>query len=80
LTYDVEHQDIVIVIGPDGHERWLVDGTPRVPGPSSVPAPMQSFLSADGRANMTAAPDPSWTPQDVEAAIAYVTGHPVGAA
>ena len=77
LTYDVEHQDIVFVIGPDGHERWLVDGTPRVSGPSPVPAPLQSFLSADGRANETAPPDPSWTPQDVEAAIAYVTGHPV---
>lgn len=78
LTYDVEHQDIVIVIGPDGHERWLVDGTPRVSGASPVPTALQSFLSADGRANETAPPDPSWTPQDVEAAIAYVTGRPLG--
>jgi cytochrome oxidase Cu insertion factor (SCO1/SenC/PrrC family) len=78
LTYDVQHQDIVFVLGPDGHERWLVDGTPRVSGPSSVPAPLQSFLSGEGRANESAPPDPSWTPQDVEAAVTYVTGRPVG--
>ena len=77
LTYDVDHQDIVIVSGPDGHERWLVDGTPRVSGPSSVPSTLQSFLTADGRANESAPPDPSWTPADVEAAVAYVTGHPI---
>jgi protein SCO1/2 len=77
LTYDIDHQDVVIVIGPDGHERWLVNGTPSISTPSSVPSTLQSFLSEDGLANESAPPDPSWTAADVEAAIAYVTGHPV---
>jgi protein SCO1/2 len=74
LTYDVDHQDVVIVIGPDGHERWLVNGMPRLPASAAVPAPLESFLNGAGLANQAAPPDPSWTPQDVLAAIAYVTG------
>jgi len=78
LTYDIDHQDVVIVLGPDGHERWLINGTPAVREPSAVPSTLQRFLSEDGLANETAPPDPSWTPVDVEAAITYVTGHRVG--
>jgi protein SCO1/2 len=78
LTYDIDHQDVVIVLGPDGHERWLINGTPAVREPSVVPSTLQSFLSEDGLANETAPPDPTWTPADIEAAITYVTGHQVG--
>jgi protein SCO1/2 len=78
LTYDVDHQDVVIVIGPDGHERWLVNGTPSIPGPSAVPSTLQSYLSDDGLANESAPPDPSWTVADVDAAIAYITGRRLG--
>jgi protein SCO1/2 len=78
LTYDIDHQDVVIVLGPDGHERWLINGTPAGREASAVPSTLQGFLSADGLANETAPPDPSWTPADVEAAITYVTGHQVG--
>jgi len=72
LTYDVDHQDVVVVIGPDGHERWLIDGTPKVSSPSTVPAPLQSFLNDDGHANETAPADPTWTPADVVSAVRYV--------
>ena len=72
LTYDVDHQDVAVVIGPDGHERWLIDGTPKVSGPSAVPAPLQSFLNDDGHANETAPADPTWTPADVVSAVQYV--------
>jgi cytochrome oxidase Cu insertion factor (SCO1/SenC/PrrC family) len=74
LTYDVDHQDIVFVLGPDGHERWLVDGTPRVPAKGLVPSTLQSFLNPDGLANETAPPDPYWTPKDVTQAVALVSG------
>jgi len=77
LTYDVDHQDVVIVIGPDGHERWLVNGTPHVSTSEAVPPTLQGFLNDDGLANETAPADPSWTPADVEQAIAFVSGHPV---
>ena len=74
LTYDVDHQDLVFVIGPDGHERWLVNGTPSVTSPGLVPRRLDSFLNAMGHSNESHAPDPSWTPADVVAAIAVVSG------
>ena len=37
-----------------------------------MPSTLQSFLTADGRANESAPPDPSWTPADVEAAVADI--------
>lgn len=77
LTYDVEHQNIVYVLGPDGHIKWLVDGSPNVAG-GSLPATLQKFLSAQGIANQKSVADPNWTSADVNAAIAYVTGKPVG--
>jgi len=72
LTYDVDHQDVVIVIDSHGHERWLVDGTPRIAAPSSVPTPLQSFLNEDGHRNETAPADPTWTAADVVSAVQYV--------
>ena len=78
LTYDIDHQDVVIVIGPDGHERWLVNGTPSVTTPSGVPPTLQSFLSDEGLKNESAPADPSWTAADVEAALTYVTGTQIG--
>jgi len=32
LAYDVAHQDLVFVLGPNGHERWADDGTPDTRG------------------------------------------------
>jgi cytochrome oxidase Cu insertion factor (SCO1/SenC/PrrC family) len=72
LTYDVDHQDVVIIIGPDGHERWLVDGTPKIAAPSSVPSSLQTFLNEDGHGNETAPADPTWTAADVVSAVQYV--------
>lgn len=77
LTYDVEHQDLVFVLGPDGHERWVEDGTPNTGG-QAPSGKLGTFLSAQGRQNVTAPADPSWTAGDVEAALAYVTAHPTG--
>ena len=76
LTYDVDHQDVVIIIGPDGHERWLVDGTPKVSGPSAVPSSMQSFLNEDGHRNESAPADPSWAATDVVSAVRFVVTSP----
>jgi cytochrome oxidase Cu insertion factor (SCO1/SenC/PrrC family) len=78
LTYDVDHQDVVFVLGSDGNERWFVDGMPNSSGSAAPPAPLQTFLNADGRHNQTAPADPSWTAADVEQALSYVTGQPIG--
>lgn len=75
LTYDVTHQDVVAVIDPRGHERWVVSGLPRVGTEAAVPDTMQRFLNETGRANETAPPGPVWTAHDLEQAVAAVDGH-----
>jgi protein SCO1/2 len=73
LTYDVEHQDVVWVIGPDGHRRWEENGTPDTHG-QAPPTPLDRFLSQTGRDNLAAPGAQSWSAADVTAAIGYVTG------
>jgi cytochrome oxidase Cu insertion factor (SCO1/SenC/PrrC family) len=72
LTYDVNHQDVVFVLGADGHEKWLVQGNPNLQG-GKVPAFLVHFLSALGRANQASPGALSWTAGDVTAALTYVT-------
>jgi len=75
-SYDVHHQDVVMVIDPSGHLRWVTDGHPDARG-TALPTTMQQFLSNEGRANYRrpgAAGASSWTARDVEKAVAYVQG------
>ena len=74
LTYDVNHQDVVFVLGPDGNEKWLVSGNPNTNG-TKPPSTLWNFLNDDGHTNYSAPPDKSWTATDVEQAISYITGH-----
>lgn len=78
LTYDVEHQDVAVVLGPDLHERWVVAAMPKVVSGSALPGPLQNFLSPTGLSNESAPADLSWTAQDVARTVAIVSGHPVG--
>jgi protein SCO1/2 len=77
LTYDVQHQDLVYVLGPEGHERWEDDGTPDTRG-AAPPPTLDHYLSPAGRKNLTAPADPSWTAEDVQTALTYVTGKHLG--
>ncbi len=77
LTYDVSHQDVVVVLGPDGHERWLVDGTPDTSG-VTPPTTLAKFLNHEGQQNLNKPSDPSWTAADLVAAIGAVTGKQIG--
>ena len=77
LTYDVQHQDVVYVLGPDGHERWEDTATPDARG-QALPHPLATFLNAQGRQNQSAPSGPTWTAGDVEQALTYVTGQKVG--
>lgn len=70
--YDIEHQDVVIVIGSDGHVHWLTVGLPDARG-TRLPTTMQRFLNDEGRKNL-AHPDavgPAWTVRDVDQAVDY---------
>lgn len=73
--HDVSHQDVVIIIGPDGHEKWLEEGIANTEG-RSIPNSLQNYLSQDGRTNL-ASPDPtgSWTVTDVLSELTRLGGY-----
>ena len=77
LTYDVNHQDVVFVLGKDGHEKWLVEGTPDTQG-VQPPSTLLKFLNDAGTSNLAHPEAPSWTAADVEQGVSYATGHKVG--
>lgn len=77
LTYDVAHQDVVVILGPDGNQKWLVNGTPNTAGVKPPPT-LDAFLSSDGKQNLAHPADPSWTAGDIIAAISQVTGKQIG--
>lgn len=61
LHYDVTHSDQVFFIDADGHERFLLEGSPHVAAGAPIPRPLKDFLSAPGHRNLTH-PDPqAWT-------------------
>ncbi len=71
LTYDVAHQDIVWVLGPDGHAVWEDDGTPYTHG-QAPPGVLNKFLSGEGRRHLHAQPNAStWSAAQVESALRY---------
>lgn len=77
LTYDVDHQDVVFVLGADGHEKWLTQGNPNLQG-GSLPAFLAHLLNDKGRANLASPGAGSWTAGDVTAALSYVMGRRIG--
>lgn len=76
LQYDVNHQDVVFVLGTNGDERWLTEGSPDTRG-VAPPAPLLKFMNDNGKHNIASPETPSWAASDVAQAVAYVTGKPV---
>lgn len=60
LTYDVAHSDLMIFLDPRGHERFLLQGVPKV-SPSAVPSALAGFLDAQGRQNLAHPDGTAWT-------------------
>lgn len=77
LTYDVSHQDVVFVLGADGHEKWLVQGTAYVAN-GTLPDFLRKTLNSSGKANLASPQDQAWSVSDVEAALRYVAGIKLG--
>lgn len=78
VTYDVVHDDIVILIGPNGHWRWLELGNPQVSNPKTLPTTLKSYLSAQGRLNLIKQAQPSWTTSAVYGALQEIFSLQVG--
>jgi protein SCO1/2 len=77
VTYDVQHEDIVVVIGPNLHWRWLDLGNPAVSQPKAanvLPAKIRTFLSATGKINLMTPQQPFWTTAAVYGALDQIFG------
>ena len=76
--YDVQHQDLVMIVGPSGRMRWIDVGRPDARG-ERLPSTLQAFLSDQGRQNYShpgAGGASAWRVADVEQALAYLDQHP----
>jgi len=73
-SYDVHHQDVVMVLGASGRLRWITVGRPDARG-TRLPTGLHAFLNEEGRRNYAhpnADGADSWTAHDVEQAVAAV--------
>lgn len=75
LTYDVNHSDGYVLIGPDGRERFSTGAAPDFPG-QLVPK-LHAFLNAEGRDHLAHPPEPGWTPADALGALGWMLGQSV---
>lgn len=72
ITYDVNHADVIVIIGPDLHWRWLDLGSPAVTNPKTkgqVPTKLYSYLSSTGKSNLVTPQQPFWTTNAVYGAL-----------
>lgn len=72
-TYDMQHADIVVIIGADGHWRWMDLGSPGTTA-AKVPKRLQAFLSEDGKSNLAHPDQVSWTVPAVISALDALGG------
>ena len=81
-AYDVQHADVVGIIGPDSHWRWLDLGNPEVKNPKSsnlIPTKLMTYLSPDGKINLLKPQQPTWTTGAVYSAVNEIFGKKLGA-
>ena len=76
-TYDVMHPDLVLILSPDQHWRWINLGSPDATH-AVVPEKLQAFLSADGKNNLAKPQEPTWTSDSVLAALSDLSGVKIG--
>ena len=72
ITYDVNHTDVVVIIGPNLHWRWLALGAPAVNNPKGknvVPTKLYTYLSSTGKSNLVKPEEPFWSTASVYGAI-----------
>ena len=78
LAYDVQHDDVVMLLGPNSHYRWIDLGNPAVANPTELPSQLKRFLSDQGRLNLLKPQEPSWTVGAVYGALQQVFGYQIG--
>ncbi|MEN9324975.1 MAG: hypothetical protein RL414_729 [Actinomycetota bacterium] len=71
--YDMMHPDVIIIVGPDSHWKWIALGNPKV-GSGGIPEKLKKFLSDDGLNNLAKPQEPTWTIDSVYSALGDLTG------
>ncbi len=72
IKYDVNHADVIVIIGPDLHWRWLDLGSPAVTNPKTkdlVPTKLYTYLSSAGKSNLVKPEQPFWSTSAVYGAL-----------
>jgi protein SCO1/2 len=72
LSYDVNHTDGYILIGPDGHERFSDSNAPNLHG--RLNHGLSGLLNAGGMRNLNHQANPSWTLSDALSSISWLVG------
>lgn len=72
LAFDVTHADVIVIIGPDLHWRWLDLGSPAVTHPGAkdtLPTKLYAYLTATGKSNFLKPEQPFWSTSAVYGAL-----------
>jgi|FreactcultureFD7_1027221.scaffolds.fasta_scaffold07358_3 protein SCO1/2 len=80
-AYDVQHADVIAIIGPDSHWRWLDLGNPQVQNPKSpnlMPMKLMNYLTEEGKVNLFKPEQPTWTTQAVYSALNEIFSIKIG--
>lgn len=76
LTYDIAHQDAVIFLDKQGHERFLLLGNANTQG-TEPPATLNNFMDAEGDKNLTDPGPLSWTMPEGLQVVSWLLGRKV---
>jgi protein SCO1 len=75
LTYDVDHSDGYVLIGPDGRQRFSTGAAPDFSG--RLNPKLQAFLNDEGRDHLAHPPQPGWTPSDALDSLGWMIGQSI---
>jgi protein SCO1/2 len=73
LTYDVDHQDILVFLDSNGHERFLIQGPPNTRD-HLPPAKLDQFLNDLGRTHLNHPASDAWTVPQALQPLSWLTG------
>ncbi len=72
LTYDVDHNDVLVFIDQSGVERFVIDGLPDTGG-RQPPGRLTRFLNDLGRTHLSRPGAGSWSVPDALTALSWLT-------
>ncbi len=75
LTYDINHSDGYVLIGPNGMQRYSTGAAPNFHG--TLNPRLHSFLDDEGRDHLAHPPQSGWTPADALASLGWLLGQSV---